>query len=346
MPTFFARRYGRPGESVSATEKVIGAGVLLALVALGVTAVRALTVRLDLAESTERLAAIDSSGADRPSTTGHTPFALPGLSGAGWSGPLDVQAFTPKTVHEKINGRDGLYLAYGIAGMTFGTYKHGADDDRYVDVYVYDMGETLNAFGCYKAEFAEDMPAIRTGRGGYRAETSLFYWKGSHYVQFIAGDTVTEQDVAIFDKLAEKMADQITDDGAVLWGDDLLPKANRKPGSLAYDRENGLSLDFLNGVFRATYTDGDAETVLFVVCTKSPEQANGLLDQYAAYLGKHGKIHDRSDTQGGRTVAGEVLEMYDVVFCKGPYLGGVNGADDMKLARKHAEAFREALKTN
>ncbi|MBN1344044.1 MAG: hypothetical protein JXQ73_15270 [Phycisphaerae bacterium] len=343
MPTFLARRYGRSRDEVSKTERLIGAVVLVVLVGLGGAVVRALTVRNEGAREIALAPAGETIEKAAQPASGQK-LDLPRLDKGGWTCPTGVEWYSLETVHKKINGRVGLYEAYEMTGMTFGTYKHPAHEDRYVDVYDYDMGETLNAFGCYKAEFAEDMPAIKIGRGGYRAEKSLFLWKGRHYVQLVAGDSVQDADVPILTELAEQIAAKITDDGKPLWGDALLPKANRKPESLGFELRNALSLDFLRGIFRAEYAEGQAEYSLFIHRAKSPEAARALLDQYAAYLGKHGKISSRQDSPGGRTIVGEVMDVHDYVFCKGPYFGGVSGAEDAKLAAKHGPAFRDGLK--
>lgn len=353
MPTFLRRRYGRPADRVSGLERTIAVVIVLALAGLGTAVGWALTVRVE-GESPQAFAsagAQDEAAAAHEPTKGasseakaYQPFDLPKLDQAGWTGPHSKQSFSPERVHEKINGRDGLYLDYGLVGMTFGTYKNPKSDDHYIDVYVYDMGDPLNAYGCYKAEFAPGMPSVKIGRGGYKAEHSIFYWKGDCYVQLVAGDALTESGDKIVSRLAEQIASKITDDGTELWGDDLLPKANRVPDSLGYERKNGFSLDFLTKVFRANYTDGDQEVTLFIHRAASPEAAQATLARYMAYLKKHGKILSEEDSPGGKSIAGEVLDLFDVVFCKGPYLGGVNGADNPKIAKKHAVAFRESLK--
>ncbi len=349
MPTFFARRYGRSREQVSKTEKAIGAVVLVVLAGLGVAFGRALTVRTEGVGQIDASTAAESPAGRLPDTGGgaksvaYQAFDLPKLAKDGWAGPADVQSFTPDNVHEKINGRASLYIDYGLVGMTFGTYRHGKNEDRYVDVYVYHQGETLNAFGCYKAEFAEGMPAIKTGRGGYRAEQSLFFWKGAQYVQLMTGDAVTDADADVLAGLAEQIAARISDNGAPLWGDQILPEAGRSPSGLGYERVNGFSLDFLREIFRSDYRDGDKVYTLFIHRAASPEAARALLEKYAAYLTKHGKLISRQDSPQGQTITGEALEMFDVVFCKGPLVGGVNGAEDLKVAQKHAVAFRDEL---
>jgi hypothetical protein len=340
-------RRARPAEQISVTEKVIGAVILLFLAGLGGAVVFALTFHGEA----ERTPAATTEGAAKPVrpagervAAGHKPFDLPKLYKAGWTGPDQVQTFSPETVHQKIDGRDGLYLAYGIVGMTFGTYKYAGNQERYVDVYVYDMGRPFNAFGSYKAEFAEGMPPTKIGRGGYQAERSLFYWKGADYVQLVAGDGVTKEDDPVLRGLAEQIAAAITDDGTPLWGDDVLPKAGRKPNGLGYERINAFSLDFLRDVFRADYTDGSSQYAMFIHRSAGPAAARKVLDEYAAYLGKHGKVLSRQETQGGQTLVGEATGMFDVVFCKGPYVGGVNGAEKRDLAERQAAAFREGLK--
>jgi hypothetical protein len=349
MSSFFSRKCGRPQEEVTTTEKVVGVAILLALAALCGAVVVALTVHGE----GEKPVAV-ASAASKPAGPAVEPppaaavqakaFALPGLDRNGWAGPDQVQTFTGETVHQKINGRDGIYLAYGIVTMTFGTYKRSGQEDRYVDAFVYDMGRTLNAFGCYRAEYAEGMPAAQVGRAGYRAERSLFFWKGGCYVQLVAGDGVAKDDDPLITDLAQQIAARIPDDGAGLWGDELLPKAGRKPGALGYERVNAFSLDFLRDVFRADYTDGKATYTLFVHRAPSAEAARQVLDQYAAYLGRHGKVLSRQDSPGGQTLVGEATGMFDVVFCKGSTVGGVNGADDRKLAERQGMAFRDTLK--
>lgn len=345
MPTLLARRYGRPGQQVSRTEKAIGGILLVILVGLGTALVYALSVKTETALDVGSPIVAEANQVAAKGATAKT-FKLPKLDKGGWTGPESVQSFTPENVHEKIDGRAALYLDYGMAAMTFGTYKQGSDEDRYIDVYVYDMSQTLNAFGCYKAEFAEGMPVLKIGRGGYRAEQSPFFWKGACYVQVMAGDSVSDADWPVVSGLAQQVAERIPDDGAPLWGDDLLPKTNRKPDSLGYERVNGFSLDFLKDIFRADYAEGEAEYSLFIHRAASPDAARKVLDAYAAYLKKHGKVIALKDSPRGKTLEGEAIDMYDVVFCKGCYLGGVNGADNLKLAEKHALAFRDGLKAD
>jgi hypothetical protein len=347
MSALVSKRRARPAEQISVAEKVVGAVILLFLAGLGGVVVFALTFHGEA----ERTAVATAEGTSKPAghageqaAAGYKPFELPKLNKAGWTGPEQVQSFSPETVHQKIDGRDGLYLAYGIVGMTFGTYKFTGNQERYVDVYVYDMGRSFNAFGSYKAEYAEGMPATKIGRGGYQAERSLFYWKGGDYVQLIAGDGVTKEDDPILLDLARQIGAQIPDDATPLWGDDVLPKTGRKPNSLGYERINAFSLDFLKDVFRADYTDGSSQYAMFIHRAASAEAARKVLDEYAAYLGKHGKVLSRQETQGGQTLVGEATGMFDVVFCKGPYVGGVNGAERRELAEKKAAAFREGLK--
>ncbi len=265
---------------------------------------------------------------------------------AGWSGPHGKEWYDLETVHKKINGRVGLYENYEMDSMTFCTYKHPCDDDRYIDTYVYDLGKPLNAFGCFKAEFAPGMPAAKVGREGYRADQSLFFWKGPYYVQLVAGGSVGEADAKVVDHLAQQIADRIDDQGKPLWGDEILPKKNRRPQSLGYEVKNAFSLEFLKDVFRADYEEGEHQYAMFIHRASSPEVARATVEAYGKYLTKHGKILAKEDSPGGYTLVGEALDMFDYVFCKGTYLGGVNGSDTLELAKERGKPFRDSLKTD
>jgi len=345
MANLPSRRCLRPGDQVSTIEKLIGGVILLVLVALGGALAASFLMHGGTDRPTPAASATSRSAEPVTASTAAKAFDLPRLDVSGWTGPHQVQTYTPETVHQKINGRDGLYLAFGIVGMTFGNYKHSGREDRYVDVYVYDMGGVFNAFGCYRTEYAENMPAVALGRGGYRAERSVFYWKGHSYVQLVAGDGVTPEDDPHIAGLASQIAAGITDDGLALWGDDVLPKTNRKPNGLGYERINAFSLDFLGDVFRADYVEGQAQYAMFIHRAADAQAARRVLDQYATYLSKHGKVVSREDSPGGQTMVGEATGMYDVIFCKDRYLGGVNGAENQALARQRAAAFRDGLKT-
>ena len=263
---------------------------------------------------------------------------LPAVAEPLWEGPDHVRVFGPATLYEKIDGRAGLYLAFGFVKLTFGTYRRAGQPGVYVDCYVYDMGELENAFGIFKAEQSSDAEAVAIGREGYGAEGSVFFWKGTCYVQLLAAGS---EDVYrdFVGALAQAAARTIADDGRKLWADALLPEKNRVRGSLAFLKRDAFNLEFLGDVYTAEYEADTKRWTLFVHRAASEAAARALVEEYAGYLGKYGEAADRqSDWALGR-VGGR----YDAVFSRGRYFGGANGCQDQSVAGAEAGALQEAV---
>jgi hypothetical protein len=263
---------------------------------------------------------------------------LPAVGEPQWERPERVRVFGPANLYEKIDGRAGLYLAFGFLKLTFGTYRRAAAPGVYVDCYVYDMGELENAFGIFKAEQSADAQAVAIGREGYGAEGSLFFWKGSCYVQLLTPgpDEVYREFVAA---LAQALAGTIPDEGRKLWADALLPEKNRVRGSLAFWKRDAFNLEFLGDVYSAEYEADGKRWTMFVHRAASEAEANGLVGQYAGYLGKYGEALVRQPDQA----VGHVGGRYDAVFSQGRYFGGASGCEDRTVAEAEAAALREAL---
>lgn len=263
---------------------------------------------------------------------------LPTPPDADWKGPEAVRVFGPANLYEKINGRAGLYFSFGFVKLTFGTYRHAKQPDQYVDCYIYDMGELENAFGMFKVEQGGDTEPVQIGREGYVAEDSIFFWKGSCYVQLLVPQS-GEAYSRFVPALAEAAAELIEDDGRKLWADALLPQEDRIDRSFAYVRADAFSLDFLKNVYTAEYQAGEATWTLFVHRASDDPQPRDMLSKYADYLGKYGKVEARSEDY----LVGEVSGYYDAVFAVGQYFAGLNGCADRSVAESRARALREAL---
>ncbi len=341
MPTFFKRKYKR--RYVPVAEVVIGGLIFTLLVAVGVAIV--VTTRgkhhplFELSEEAKADFAKRTTAA--PTRLAATPRRLPPIDEPGWEPPNEPQVFTQENLYEKIDGRDEKYIAFRVVRLVFGSYQRTAGDG-YADVYWYDMGHPFNAFGIYKAELGQQGRPVDIGREGYVAGSSVFFWKGASYVQVMPSDEdPLYKNVAI--KIARAIAEAVSDDGQSLWADDLLPHKNRVKGSLAFEATSVFSLDFLNDVFTAEYEAEGMRSKLFAHRAKSQTEAKRLLDAYASFFEKYGKVLSRRTAEGYELIIGDASGVVDVVFAKGRYLGGVSGAEDARFAAAQAEEFARSL---
>ncbi|MFO0973582.1 MAG: DUF6599 family protein [Phycisphaerae bacterium] len=319
------------------------------IVATNLPADATLTPALLAREVADRQVAFDAfapaAAATQPASGGRTApasaAALPTPAGTAWAAPRDVARYNPGNLWEKIDGRAEAYLALDFVEMTFGTFAHSGGGT--VDCFVYRMAEPVKAFGIYHSEQSGQPEAVAVGKEGYRGKGSLFFWKGTSYVQLVASEGATIPP-ADWLTLAQSLAETIPDGGAKLWAEEAMPRDGQVAGSFTYLGKNALSLDFLENVFTADYERGPAHFTLFVTENKDVSQARALFDQYAAYVGGSGKVVRRSDAADGPELVAEISGEFDIIFVKGRYFGGANAASEAAAAESAVKQLRDALK--
>ncbi len=353
MATFFARRYMRKLEDVSAREKLIG--LFLILLTGGIVAASVLQSTADgpgLFEAA-MVDAPDSEDAPRAAVgsvgvglgaAGDVDSPFPKLGDRNWLAPARVSRFTPETLYEKINGRAGLYLQFHVASMVFGSYAHRSDGDRTIDVFWYDMGEPQNALGIYKSELPPHMEALEIGSASYSTGGAVFFIKGSAYVQVLpAGPDEADAGVAL--AIASKIGEAVEDVQDDLWVMKVLPERGRVADSFEYIATDAFGLDYLQNVFAADYDSPAGRLKLFVHQAADAAAARVLLEKHLAFFEEYGEIVWTDPDAGRRIGAGDSDGVIDVVFAKARYFGGVTGAEDLDAAREAAVRFHDGLES-
>ena len=72
------------------------------------------------------------------------------------------------------------------AGMAYADYHPTGDDSADVQVYIFEMGNTLKALGKYAAEKPEELKLLPIGSEGYAAAGSTIFDSGPYYTQVVA----------------------------------------------------------------------------------------------------------------------------------------------------------------
>jgi hypothetical protein len=161
----------RAPRQISTPERALGF-VLLALLA-------ALTGLFLLAGARPGPAGLPAPAATAPAA------ALPLKSPGGW-GRGAIESYGPETLFEKINGKADAYLVFDVAGLEFAGYARPEDPDSYVDVYLYDMAEPLNAFGIYRAQRSGTEKRLDAPDEGCAVGASAFARRGRYYLEVLA----------------------------------------------------------------------------------------------------------------------------------------------------------------
>jgi hypothetical protein len=175
---------------------------------------------------------------------------FPVKSPAGW-GRGAVERYDIETLFEKINGKADAYLPYEFASLEFASYSRPADPSVFVDVYLYDMTRSLNAYGIYRTQRSGNEERLEITEEGCAAGASAFARKGRFYLEVMASGVGAAGEARA---LAAAVAVALPESDAPVSDPAWFPKKGLK--SVRYVRENCLMVEALNEAFLADYEDG------------------------------------------------------------------------------------------
>ncbi len=276
---------------------------------------------------------------------------VPKTAPDGWALRDSPETFTKETLFEHIDGQADLFLQYGFEKSVLAIYRKGDSSDDKIDVDIYDMGNSLQAFGVFSRFRQEDRPA-GIGLDSYLADNYALFYKGKYFVVLQA----TDSNPSTLKALAKDVESRISDESPAPREITYFPKSGLKPGSVEYFPDGLLGHQFLKRGFKASYVeqdktkeDGktaaeDENSYLFLSIFENPQEAVNAMRLFREYLSKKGRIAERSSTQFGPDAFGGV-DPYQgkiIVAQKGPYLvGSIGFEQDKEGEHRLAELMKE-----
>ncbi len=278
---------------------------------------------------------------------------------AGWvvakSGDHYLETFNAENLFEKIDGRAESFVDYKVKGMAYTYYHPAGDESNEVQVYIFELSDTLKALGKYGTEKPDEIKPLKVGADGYTSAGSTFFYSGPYYTQI-----VTTKDDAAFADFALKLAHRIADaqkpeapavaatggsstKTAVAGGTPealfaLLPDVSGKT-SPTYVPADVFGYAFLSEVFMAEYNDGKATWKGFVRPYADAAEAKAVFEKYLAGAKQDGaEIKEEKVDGADRFVLASNIGLTDIIFLKGNTLAGAAGATDPKAATAFARA--------
>ncbi|GMU24055.1 MAG: hypothetical protein AMXMBFR13_41320 [Phycisphaerae bacterium] len=276
---------------------------------------------------------------------GQARFAA--LEGSDIQPPAKIERYTDN-LYEKINGREGMFRAFGFVELRFGQYLDTRRKQTY-DAYLYNMAEPNNAMGIYMKEKSGETQPLELGREGYTSGANAYFYKSRYYVNVLGPAEPDEAAKATAVRIATAIADTIADEGGKLWAEDVLPKEGRTSESLDYVMTSALGHEFLERVFLASYPNpnGKGNYKLFIHKAPGAQEAKALFDRYVEATGKYDDIVSQTSADGGAMVVSKSkgeFNFFTAAFHKGPYFGGVSDCEDNReLAEEQAAMLRERV---
>jgi hypothetical protein len=131
----------------------------------------------------------------------------------GKSGDHYLESFNAENLYEKIDGRAESFIQYGVKGMAYTFYHPKGDPSNELQLYIFEMGDSLKALGKYGSEKPEEFQPVKIGAEGYSSAGSIHFYSGRYYTQVIS--TADDPKFANFAlDLAKQIAARQTPGGA------------------------------------------------------------------------------------------------------------------------------------
>jgi hypothetical protein len=111
---------------------------------------------------------------------------LPPGWAVGKSGNRYIETFNAENLYEKIDGRAESFLQYGVKGMAYTFYHPTGDPSNELQLYVFEMADTLKALGKYGSEKPDEAKTVPVGSEGYTAAGSTLFYAGKYYTQIVS----------------------------------------------------------------------------------------------------------------------------------------------------------------
>lgn len=102
------------------------------------------------------------------------------------AGDRHLETFNADNLYEKIDGRAESFIQYGVKGMAYAFYHPAGDPSSELQLYIFEMGDPLKAFGKYGSEKPDEFTPVAVGSEGYTSAGSLLFYSGRYYTQIVS----------------------------------------------------------------------------------------------------------------------------------------------------------------
>jgi hypothetical protein len=255
----------------------------------------------------------------------------------GWGMVDKPYRYVPDDLYKYINGEAEFFLGYGFVSLAGANYASEADNEDFITVDIYNMGEKLNAFGVFQAKRSGAISSLNIGTACFGAEGYLAFYKDRYYVEilsFVKDERWKAQHVMI----ARNVAEEIQGDMLPPYELSYLPESGRIEGSERYLKGGILGHGFLDRGLTCDYSIKGDVVSAFVAFFTSSKDAGSAFRAHKDFLRKAGKECVRLNGVGERAfVSQEPYHKNIVVMQEGSFVIGVYdllvASDGMELLK-------------
>jgi hypothetical protein len=248
---------------------------------------------------------------------------------AGFRQRGEAHRYTKENLYEHVDGHAEFFIGAGFQGLTVTEYVGTSSKARQpeIQVEVFDMGKSIQAFGVLVDESGENPAPVSVGAMGYKTSGGVNFIKGRYYVKISAFSP--EAQVL---KFAKGFADTLSA------GPDSFPLFSKFPDlgkveNTRFVKEGYRGLDFLHNVIERGYLRG-GEKIKVALMTGSEQDMRSLMSSFLDYFGRSGIRYEKTG-MGGKEVY-RVMDKYEGNWFLIPFrdtVFGVFGTNDEEILK-------------
>jgi len=253
--------------------------------------------------------------------------------------------YNQENLWDYMNGSAPGYLAYGFQKMvTF--IVTNLENRLEFTIDIYDMGDTLSAFGIYSVERSPEGRVVRYGCDGFQSDNTLYFWKNKYYVKLMAYDVTPETGQSL-SLLARIIAQKIPKGGKLPHLFSIFPPKGLVEKSERYIPQDVLGQDYFRHGYSIEYERDDKKYQVLLICGKNANKVKENFQEYLEYLSTTGRITHENLEIGDIGIAGTHSYYGTVLFAReGAFIIGVLGCEDQQEAQGIiGEMFTKLLST-
>lgn len=229
----------------------------------------------------------DSAAAEKPVPALET-MNLPGFRPAGRE-----RRYTKDNLYEQVNGHAEYFISAGFAGLTVTEYAavDAKTSDAEIQAEVYDMGNSLQAFGVLSDEAGDSAEPVSVGTMGFRTSAGINFIRGRYYVKLSA-----------FNPKAPLLKFARAFSSTLPAGRDSFDVFSRLPDlgkviKTRFIKEDYRGLDFLRNVIEREYAAGDKK-ITVALMAGSGQQVTAVRSALFGYFSRSGIPHEKTVKDG------------------------------------------------
>jgi len=253
----------------------------------------------------------------------------------GFRAASAAETYGPETLYEKIDGKADMYLEAGFRSLLCQRFVSVKDDGLWLEVFIYDMGTPVNAFGVYGQQKRSGVTDLDITPFAYKTVDGVYLASGANYIE-MHGSAATEELSAAMLSVAKSLAGAGQTDSGLAGAMALFPRDGQVAGSSSLYPVDAFGCAALTNVYTVQYNVDGKAVMAFISPRESTEAAAKLAEEYAGFILENGG-KEAAMPSGS---AGRIFSLYgttEIVFARGSIVAGVHAADDMTAAAAVAE---------